>query len=111
MGKETREALEIIDDIFNDLLEFNPAELDQIPPVEWWTYLTTKKALHKGQLEFLASLLHRQGTLLHETGQLVESKARLRQALHIFEQLEIEQAVFSFERQQQMTDIRNKLQE
>lgn len=110
MGKETKEALDIIDDIFDDLLEFSPSELDDLPPESWWTYLTEEKGFHEGQLEFIAELLHRQGTLFHETGQLVESRRRLRQALHIFEQLDAQQEVFSFERQQQLADIRKLLE-
>ncbi|GJM33083.1 MAG: hypothetical protein DHS20C18_20840 [Saprospiraceae bacterium] len=111
MGKETLEALDIIDDIYDGVLEFSPSELDRIPPETWWTYLTIKKSFHEGQLDFLAELLYRQGTLLHKSSQLVESKARLQQALHIFERLDKEQAVFSFERQQQLVDIRKQLED
>ena len=111
MGVETLEALDIIDDIFDELLAFSPRELDRLPPEQWWSFLTEEKAFHEGQIEFLADLLHRQGTLLRKSGALVESRARLNQALHIFERLDREQAVFSFARQQQMTDIRTQLED
>lgn len=110
-GLDIGEAMPVLEEAYRVLLKVEPERLRELPPEQVLSLLTEEKALNLGQLEFLAELLAREGTLLYESGALVQSRDRLAKALLIFGRVETEQEVFSFERQERMAGLRRQLGE
>ena len=110
-GLDTGAAMPVLEEAYRALLKVEPERLRELPPEQVLSFLTEEKALNLGQLEFLAELLAREGTLLYESGELVQSRDRLAKALLIFGRVETEQEVFSFERQERMAGLRRRLDE
>lgn len=111
MGKDTREALGIMDEAYLELLKASPEELRSLPLDKLLDYLLVEKEFNAAQLEFVAGLMAREGELLYESGDFVQSQDRLARALLIFEHVEKELQVFSFERIGHLASIRQLITE
>ncbi|MEZ4992046.1 MAG: hypothetical protein R2824_16610 [Saprospiraceae bacterium] len=109
LGKDPDLQLEIIREVYSDLLELEPDTLDPLPLEEIIPYLTRQKAYNEGQLEFLAEILFREGNLHLDQSQIHTGRRRLQEALLIFEFLDARQDIYSLERQHQMDAIRTTL--
>lgn len=109
LGKSPELQLEIMEESFEELLGLDIEKLDHLPPEDLLAYLTLEQQYNEGQLEFLAEILYRQGGLLLESSQNQLGHRRLQTALLIFELLDNQQDIFSFERQARMQAIREEL--
>ena len=111
LGKDLHAALPVIDEAYQAVLQTDPVTLRTVPPEQLLPFLQQEKGLNSGQLEFVAGLLAREGELLYESGDLVQSRDRLHRALLIFEHVEHTHEVFSFERQDRIAAVRKRIAE
>ena len=63
MGKETREALGILEEVTLSLLKVDPEKLEKLPKEDLVLFLIEERALLVPQLEFLAELLLKKGEI------------------------------------------------
>lgn len=110
LGKDPGPGIIIIEESYDDLLQFNPNELDAITSAEWMDFLLLKRQFNEGQLDFLAHLFAKEADYHYLQQEVDKCRLRAKQALTIFDHLEVSQATFSLERQQimdRMTRILN----
>lgn len=58
MGKDTKEALDLIDSAMRDQIGLDPDQLERMNHKELLEYLQQKDNLHLGQIEFMAGLFY-----------------------------------------------------
>lgn len=109
MGKRVELQLEIIHQTYDELLELDLNELDQLPLEAVLPFLSGEKQLEGSQLNFLAEILSKHGELLLKNSDFFAGRRRLQEALLIFEFLDIQEAIYSFERQAGMEKIRQTI--
>ncbi|MEZ5041631.1 MAG: hypothetical protein R2828_17185 [Saprospiraceae bacterium] len=111
LGKAPDLSLDILDEAYRDLLAFDPNRLNDIPEGEWMDYLTLDRQFNEGQLDFLAQLIAKEAEFRFLQQEALSSRLKCRQALCIFEYLEVTQGIFSFERQEVMGKLQRILAE
>ena len=111
LGKNVPLQLEIIHEVYDDLLDLDIRVLSELPLEAIINYLQEERKYNEGQMEFLAEMLYRHANLLQESSHFLIRRRRLQEALLIFESLEQQQDVYSLERHQRMAHIRQKIDE
>ena len=111
LGLDPPVGLVHIDEAFSEYLKIDGEWLEDLPEESFLETLQKEKRLNVGQLEFLAELLIRQGLFCYEMNEFSKAKSKLNKALIIFDFVEKEQALFSFERQDTLLKINNLLKE
>lgn len=111
IGLDPPAGLIHIDEAFQDYLKIEGNWLDDLLDENLLETLRDEKRLNIGQLEFLAELLAKQGILCYEMNNFSKAKSKLNKALIIFDFVEKEQALYSFERQTTLLKISNLLSE
>jgi hypothetical protein len=111
IGLDPPAGLIHIDEAFQDYLKIEGNWLDDLLDENLLETLRDEKRLNIGQLEFLAELLAKQGILCYEMNNFSKAKSKLNKALIIFDFVEKEQALYSFERQTTLLKISNLLRE
>ena len=109
LGKETQEALNIIEEAYKELLFLDPKVFDQLPNDQILDFLIQEKQLNIEQLTFFAGLLAKEGELLHQIGEFTIARNKLEKALIIFDHIERHHELFSFDRQNTINTIKNLL--
>jgi hypothetical protein len=109
IGLDPPAGLVHLDQVLQDYLNIDESWLDALSEENLLEILKTEKRLNVGQLEFLAELLARQGVFCYELEQYSNAKSKLNKALIIFNFVEKEQALYSFERQAILLKINDLL--
>ncbi|MEO0775052.1 MAG: hypothetical protein AAF146_00735 [Bacteroidota bacterium] len=97
-GLDTPEALEEIREYYHSWLQIDPDQLVEGDPSGLLHYLLQERGLSVPQLELLAALLAKEAEILSQNQQIERAIAQLKKALAIFEYVEANAEVFSFNR-------------
>ena len=115
IGKDPEEALELLDKSLEEQLQLDAKTLTAIPKDKLIDHLSDERGFDLAQQEFIAELLYLQcknlDHQLPEGQDFTSYKDKLEKALTIFEHVEKEQGIFSFERKSKMAHIHLKLEE
>ena len=79
--------------------------MTKLPNEKVLDFLIKEKELSLEQLEFLASLLAKEGELRHELGEIASARNKLEKALIIFGHVESRHELFSFDRKATINTI------
>lgn len=111
MGLKPPEGIDLIQEASRDHLNIEGDWLDNLPKETLIKTLQKEKGLHVGQLEFLAELLAKEGALHFEMEAFSKAKNKLEKALILFDFVDKEWQIFSFERQSTVLKIKTLLRE
>lgn len=111
LGKDPEEGIELTEKALISLLDIDTSCIKATAKDNLIETLTKEKGLNVPQLEFLAEILAKQGELLYAKEQLVETKDKFEKALIIFEYIEKEQQLFSFERVAKVNHIKETIKQ
>lgn len=109
MGKETKEALEIIDKAYDIWLKLSRKELLALGTNELFILLVEEKEMKAHQLELLAEMMTKEGEIYLKENDKDKAKLSLEKALRLFEFVDEAQQLYSMERQATMQHIKNQL--
>lgn len=110
LGKDPGPGIVILEESYDELLQFDSKELDALDSAKWMDFLLLERQFNEGQLDFLAHLLARDADYRYMQQDAEKCRLKAKQALAIFDHLDMSQATFSLERQQimdRMTRILN----
>lgn len=112
MGMDVpKEKIQVINEAYETWLKTNPDYLRQLTPDNIVEVLVRGKGYTVEQIEFLAELMAEEGKAEAEMGNRVVAADLLRKTLVLFEYVEVEQQLFSFERMGKIGEIRRLLEE
>lgn len=110
LGKETEEALEIIDDALADQLELNPSQLAQMTQKELINYLVNDRQLSLPQIEFVGNLFYERAMQMRTTKELYEWNPYFAKAYILLNHVQNNADTYSLDRQQKLKTIQTCLQ-
>lgn len=106
IGKKLEDVEEELNLAYNKWLKLDRKSLDEIAP-EWLSStLLEEMNLDVNQLEILADVFAREGELYFKEKQFIRSKLKLKNAAMLFEFVDQEKQIFSFERQAIVQNIK-----
>lgn len=108
-GKNIPEALEYIDEAYDEWVALSSSDIGGIPAEKLLDLLVKEKGIAINRIELLAELLTKEGELFYKSEQFVKSKDRLEKALLLFDYVDKEQQIFSFEKMQTLQNIKKIL--
>lgn len=100
MGFDTHDALEQIQQYYQEWLGLKKEELLSHDPDELLPFLLKEKQFTTDQLELLAQLFGKEGEILLQNKQILAAKGQIRKALVIFGYVEEKSLMYSLERRQ-----------
>ena len=110
LGKETEEALEIIDDALVDQLELDPSQLARMTQKELLNYLANDKQLSLPQIEFVGNLFYERAMQMQETKDIHEWNPYFAKAYTLLDHVQNNADTYSLDRQQKLKTIQQFLQ-
>ncbi len=109
MGKSLEEKMEFYEKAYDEWLGLSMSEIEELSPEELIGILINEKQLNLPQLELLASVMNNEAETFQESGKLSKSKDRIQKALIIFDHVNANSEVFSFERQGKINNLNSLL--
>lgn len=109
IGFEAVEALEYIDESYQEYLHLDKAYIDLLTTDDIVEKLEQDKKLNIFQIEMAAEMMCKEGELLHQLGEKERSNDRLNKALTLFEHVETTLQILSLDRQMKISKIKQLL--
>lgn len=110
MGKSIEEKMEFYQKAYNEWLGLSLEEVEALVPEELLRYLLEDKKFDLPQLELLAKIMSKEASTYFDNKENNKANDRIRKALIIFEHINKNSDIFSFDRQAEMTQL-NQLQQ
>jgi len=111
IGKDINEVEKELDQAYNEWLKLDRKSLDEIDSEELLPTLLDEMQLDVDHIEVLANLFAEEGKLYFKEKQFLKSKNKLEKALKLFDFVDQEKQIFSFERQATLQKIKNIISE
>lgn len=112
MGMDVpEEKIKIINEAYAHWLKTNPDYLRKLSPEDIVEVLVRGKGFTVEQMEFLAELMAEEGKAEAENGNTVIAADLWRKTLVLFDYVNEEQRLFSFERMGRIDDVKSRLEE
>lgn len=105
IGKKLDEVEDALNLAYNEWLKLDRKSLDETDPEKLLSTLLEKLKLDVNQLEILADIFAREGELYFKEKQFIKSKLKLKNAVTLFDFVDQEKQIFSFERQATLQNI------
>lgn len=105
IGKDIDEAEKELDQAYIEWLKLDRKSLDELHPNELLPALLDEMRLDANHVEILANLFSEEGKLYFKEKQFLKSKNKLEKALKLFDFVDEEKQIFSFERQTTLQKI------
>ena len=109
IGFEAVEALEYIDESYQEYLHLDKAYIDLLTTNDIVEKLEQDKKLNIFQIEMAAEMMYKEGELLYQLGERERANDRLSKALTLFEHVEVTLQILSLERQMKISKIKELL--
>jgi hypothetical protein len=106
IGKNIDEIEEELNVAYNEWLKLDRKSLDELDPPELLPTLLNEMNLQIDHIEILADLFAKEGEIYFNENQYLKSKLKLKNALILFDFVDQEKQIFSFERQTTLQQIK-----
>ncbi len=106
IGKNIDEVEEELNLAYNEWLKLDRKSLDELHPNELLPMLLNEMKLEVDHIKILADLFAKEGELYFNEKQFLKSKLKLKNALTLFDFVDQEKQIFSFERQTTLKQIK-----
>lgn len=107
IGKNIDEVEEELDLAYDEWLKLDRKSLDEMEPEELLNTLTDEMELDVDHIEIVAELSEKEGMLYFNEKDFLNSKTKLEKALKLYDFVDQERQLFSFQRQASLQKIRD----
>lgn len=111
IGKKAEEQLIILDDYLEKHNGLSGDKLDEVIDDHLLDYLSDKINLNPYQIESVAAVLNARGDIFMNTQEIEKAKIDFKRAILLLDYVDVETAVFSFDRIELIASIKDKLEQ